>query len=152
MKQYITSSYMSNTVSDVERQAIQTVCGKEPAVAVAYLFGSRAKGTTHSHSDYDIGVVLTEEGEDAAADVRLRLITAFSQALRTDHVDIVVLNTAANVLQFEAIRHGSIVYEQSRTTRVFFEHRVMRTYLDMRLYRERYYAYKLDHIIEEGLP
>lgn len=61
------------------------------AVAVAYLFGSRAEGTARPASDHDVAVLFT--GPAPALDATVRLAAALSAVLDTD-VDVVDLDRA----------------------------------------------------------
>jgi uncharacterized protein len=66
-----------------------------PGVVAAFLHGSTARGTRHAESDVDIGVLL-EPGEyperKRRSELRVRLATDLIAALRTNDVDVVVLN------------------------------------------------------------
>jgi predicted nucleotidyltransferase len=66
-------------------------------VFAAYLFGSHAEGRAHRESDVDVAVLLDRRHYPTAAlrfEARLYLISDLVARLRTDAVDVVVLNDA----------------------------------------------------------
>ena len=109
----------------------------EPRVRFAYLFGSRARGTPGPLSDYDIAVGLTD-GTDAF-DFRMRLLERLNRLLKTDRVDLVILDEAPPLLRHRVIRDGRVLKED-RPARVAFETQTIIDYLDTAYLRERHYA------------
>ena len=84
-----------------------------PGVVSAYLFGSHAMGGAHRESDVDIGVLLDRRVHPRPQDrfeVRLRLIAHISQVLRTDRVDLVVLDDAPPHLARRVMLEGQRVF------------------------------------------
>ena len=63
-------------------------------VRVAYLFGSYAKGKVGPLSDVNIAVLLDGLDKQESFDLRLRLINGISSILKTDKLDVVVMNNA----------------------------------------------------------
>ncbi|MGB9723294.1 MAG: type VII toxin-antitoxin system MntA family adenylyltransferase antitoxin [Chloroflexia bacterium] len=100
-------------------------------VLVAYLFGSRARGEPHPRSDIDIAVLL-QEGLPSLEKQRWRLalIARLSRVLRTDDVDVVVLNEASPMLRYEAIRPRRVLFCRDEEARVAFEFRTMQEWFD----------------------
>ncbi|MCR4440311.1 MAG: DUF86 domain-containing protein [bacterium] len=84
---------------------------KEPGIALAFLFGSRAKGFWKKSSDWDIAVYFTPDeyleletereypGED-------RIWSDLIDLLATDEVDFVILNRACPTLVYNVLRTG----------------------------------------------
>ena len=48
---------MENILSDIRQLAVEVV----PSGSEAWLYGSRARGTAHAHSDWDILLILNKE-------------------------------------------------------------------------------------------
>ena len=48
---------MGNILSDIRQLAVEVV----PSGSEAWLYGSRARGTAHAHSDWDILLILNKE-------------------------------------------------------------------------------------------
>ncbi|OLC52258.1 MAG: hypothetical protein AUH43_00485 [Acidobacteria bacterium 13_1_40CM_65_14] len=82
-------------------------------VTAAYLFGSHAEGRAHRESDIDVAVLLDRArypDEPSRFEVRLRLIGALGGALKSNHVDLVVLNDAPPSLARAIITRGRRVF------------------------------------------
>jgi predicted nucleotidyltransferase len=88
-------------------------------VRFAYLFGSRACGRERPDSDYDFAVSLTPAR--AADDSTTALWLDLVRALRTDHVDLVLLEEADLTLREVVARTGRLIYERDRDARIRFE-------------------------------
>ena len=104
---------------------------RQHPVQLAYLFGSQATGHTHADSDVDIAVLLNDGlTVDERFAERLSLIGALSQVLRTDTVDVVILNEASPLLAYEVLRHGVLLYCAEENARVEFQVRTLLAYED----------------------
>lgn len=96
-------------------------------IKFAYLFGSQARNQAGPLSDIDLAVYLDNRLDFFNA--RLRYLDELSRLLKRDRLDLVVLNSASLVLQYEVIRGGKILKE-NKQRRIPFETRVIREYLD----------------------
>ena len=90
----------------VATSTLARVAARHPHLRLLLLHGSRATGTAHEHSDWDLGY-LADEGLDVLA-----LLAELSRELRTDDVDLVDLRRASALLRYEAGRDGRAVYER----------------------------------------
>jgi len=121
-----------------------------PGVVSALLFGSQASGTAGPLSDVDVAVWLDPSlGRGERLDLQLQLMSAASQALGTDEVDVAVLNDAAPLLRHRAIRDGVRVLDKDPRVRVRLETAAVLEYLDTAPLRATLAA-GLKHRIEEG--
>jgi uncharacterized protein len=102
-------------------------------IKLMYIFGSYAKGTNNGNSDIDIAVLL-EDGYSPLD--KVSLLGELSDALRSDNIDLVILNSANSVLKHQIIKYGKIFYSESEESRVFFEVRVLKEYMDMEYFRK----------------
>jgi predicted nucleotidyltransferase len=87
----------------------------EFGLAFVALFGSAAKGRMTAASDADIAVWADPlvRDEDTLADWTIDLGTALSDAIpHGEGIDLVVLNRASSLLQFQVARHGIVLYER----------------------------------------
>lgn len=76
-------------------------------VLEAYLFGSHARGQARLRSDVDVAVYIDEgRARDGAWGYRAQLATELMGALRTNDVDVVVLNRAPILLYHRVLRDG----------------------------------------------
>lgn len=85
-----------------------------PGIVSAYLFGSHAEGRAHRESDVDVGVLLSYERyatQRERFEVRVRLSSSLAAALRTDAVDVVILNDAPPHLARRIVTQGRRVIE-----------------------------------------
>ena len=95
-------------------------------VRLAYLFGSQATGRARADSDVDVAVLADERlSNDERFQLRLDLIGAVGQALRTDAVDVVLLNDASPVLAYEVLRNGTLLYCASEEERIGYQVRAL---------------------------
>ena len=100
-------------------------------VIAAMLIGSQARGTPGPLSDVDIAV-WHEPGLDPAGRLRLqvKLARLAGETLRTNEVDIVMLNRAPPLLRHRAIRDRKLLVERDPVARVRLDARALLDYLD----------------------
>ncbi len=104
-------------------------------VRFAYLFGSAARGDQTVLSDIDIAVYIAKETTDAF-DVKLSLHADLCRALKRNDVDVVVLNTATNLMLLdEIVRTGVVLYDGDPDARMDFELRLLHCSLDFKTQR-----------------
>ncbi len=133
-------------VDELER-ALTAVLERYPDVKLAYLFGSRARGTARTLSDVDVAILLEEDGDRHA--VVLELAAELSGAAGGRHVDVVVLNTAPVALAYRVIRDGRLLLSRDERARVEHWARTVDRYIDMAPFR-RTLAEGTRHRIDEG--
>ena len=107
---------------------LRAVFAAHSAVRAAYMFGSVAAGGEWNESDLDLAVVVDEE-QWTSAD-KVPMITDCMEAARCDWVDLVVLNDAPLVLQFEAVRPNVLFYAAEDFDHGTFYSTVLRKYWD----------------------
>lgn len=78
-------------------------------IVLAYLFGSFAEGKTHKFSDVDVAVYVRDLQKENEFDYKMDLIGELNNILRSDDVDLVVLNNAPPTLKNRIIRYGLLV-------------------------------------------
>lgn len=106
---------------------------RELSVAIVYLFGSKAVGTSTPLSDTDIGVVLKERA--AVNDTRVlfnTLYDLFAEEYPTAKLDIVFLQRAPMPLQYQAITEGKILFEEDPRVTADYTEFVRTMYLDFK--------------------
>jgi len=117
----------------IDFQSLCAFLATQDEMVVAYLFGSVAQGRAHPGSDVDLALLLSANLEpDLRADRYLYLMGEIQHLLRGHKVDVVVLNTASPLLQYEVLRHGQRLYEADRQARVDSEVRAGQRYEDVR--------------------
>ena len=119
-------------------EKIKAIFRKNPLIKLAYLFGSQASGTAGPMSDFDFAVFLDTRNRDKMFSIKLELISALTQALETDKVDIVVLNAVEQPeLKFNIINEGRLIY-QVEPFRVAVEPKILNEYFDFHFTLKRY--------------
>ena len=98
---------------------------------LAYLFGSMARGETGPLSDFDIGILFSEKlSEKKYLDYELFFRREFARFLKTDDIDLVLLNEANSTLCMSVIREGKVLFMKNKVEKTAFETAVMQQYLD----------------------
>jgi len=96
-------------------ETVSAVLAEHP-VSVGILFGSRARGNAHEHSDVDVAVAFDglEPGEPGYNDVLFGLGADLATALGTDDVDVVDLRRASSGLVRTVVDEGELVVGTER--------------------------------------
>lgn len=117
-------------IDEDARRRLSEVLDQEGVVA-AMLIGSQARGEAGPLSDVDLAVWHEPDlDRDQSWDLQLALIGAACDALKTNEVDLVMLNQAPPLFQHRAIRDAVRLVERDRDQRVRFETRALLDYFD----------------------
>jgi len=129
--------YRSGKLTDtLKRNLLRALSAHRGKIVFAYLFGSAAAGASGPLSDIDVAIYLRDEFVSAAMDLKLALHADLCRALRTNDVDLVILNTTKNLMLLEAIiRQGVVLVDQDPETRVDFELKTCHRVIDFRSQR-----------------
>lgn len=107
-------------------------------IGLVYLFGSRATGKTGPLSDYDFAVYLDEKDSLKRFDIRLELIGKVSIALKTDAVDLCIINDIEGPeLKYDIVKNGKVIFERE-PFKVLVEPNILTEYFDFMLMLRRY--------------
>lgn len=98
-------------------------------VVAAYLFGSYADGSATSTSDIDFAVLLPVDNT-SCSELYSGLITDIQQAIDTERFDLLLLNKASPLIQYEVVRSGKIIYARSIEELNDYETKARQKYLD----------------------
>lgn len=124
---------------DLLRRVVRSVAKKYP-IELIYLFGSRSYGRDDAESDIDLAFLLKDSvSKDKRFKIRLALMSEIADALgvESEIVDIVMLQDASILLQYNAVHAGCPLFQKTRMKRALYEVRVWREYDDERYYMER---------------
>ena len=125
---------------------------KEKHIKMAYLFGSAARGKTGKLSDIDIGVFLNERlDKERAFELQLKLIDKLKLLLKTDRIDLVIMNDVSIPVNYEIIKANYPIYIKDKTKKLEFEYTIMSKYLDRRYYDKKASEIFLDKVSKHGL-
>lgn len=117
-------------IPDLER--LRIVFAGYPEIQAVYLFGSAVTGRLRPESDWDLAIVARTPGLRAR---KLDLLTDLARQGFCD-VDLVFLDQADIVTQYEAVRHNRLIYEAEDFDRGALYARVVGRYLDFLPYLE----------------
>lgn len=119
-------------------------------VNFAYLFGSIVRGDINELSDVDIAVMLDESlSKKDMFNKELDLISELTCVLKSDKIDLVVLNDAPLLLKYNIVKDGHVL-KSDETKRIAFETGVMSRYLDEQYYIKRHTDMILQRIARSG--
>lgn len=102
-------------------------------ISAVYLFGSRAEGRQNINSDIDIAALLAADfPQSKYFEKKLALLALASAELRTDEVDLVILNQAPPSLVYQVFSMGKLLFEKEgqKKWRVSFQARAYDRYFD----------------------
>lgn len=108
---------------------------KHPSIINAYLFGSRARGNFSPVSDYDFAVQLNDKtSKGKGTDIKLALIGDLCKALKTDAIDVVILNEAPLLLKHRILKDRKVLFCRNHLKRIRNEFKILSEYLDEKEY------------------
>lgn len=124
-------------------QTLGEALERYPHIVFAYLFGGAATGDLKPLSDVDVAVYL-----DDAADLhagKLEVVGIVTAHLRTDEVDIIVLNEAPTALAGRVLGSRRVIVDREPFRRHRFESRALREFLDFRIVEHRLLSLRFGH-------
>lgn len=125
-------------MSNEELKKLTSLFDKYPEIKLVYFFGSKAVGNDGPLSDYDFAFYLNERDNKKKFNIKIDLIGQISRLLKTDKVDVVILNTAkGSELKYNIIKEGKIIFEKD-LYRVIVEPKILNEYFDFRSLLLRY--------------
>ncbi|HJL15675.1 MAG TPA: nucleotidyltransferase domain-containing protein [Sandaracinaceae bacterium LLY-WYZ-13_1] len=101
-------------------ERVAAVMTRHPKVAVAYVFGSVARGDARADSDLDVGIVFAER-HSGRTELLARLSGEISSATDIERVDVVDLEAQGPIFAHEVLLGGRRAHVGSEERRVDFE-------------------------------
>lgn len=99
-------------------------------IKLMYLFGSRANGKVGPLSDYDFAVYFDKLDIKQMFEAKIALQTQISRLLKTDNVDVVIINTTdAPELKYNIITKGKLIYVEE-PYKLLVEPKILNEYFD----------------------
>ena len=142
---------MAATELKIDIEAMTAYFAGQADVVAAYLFGSAARGQADRLSDVDIAVLFDARlGAEESVERQLRLMGNLEEYANRE-VQVVILNRAAPLLAYQAVQHGILLYERSRSERIDFEVLARRVYFDEKYWLDFHSQSLLKDIKEVGL-
>jgi hypothetical protein len=106
-----------------------------PDILFAYLFGSFGRGRHFPLSDVDIAVYLKEPA--VVLDKKMEILGRLIDILRTDEIDLVVLNSVALPLRMRILENKKVVVDREPFLRHRYESLTMREYFDFSILEKK---------------
>ena len=121
-------------------------------VKLAYRFGSLVAGRAGPLSDIDLGVLLEDSlSKRERFKLHLKLLDELTAILRTDKIDLVIMNDAPLALTYEIIKANYSLLVRDRSEKIAFEHGILSQYLDRRYYETRWTVLYLKRVADGGV-
>ncbi|MCX6736595.1 MAG: nucleotidyltransferase domain-containing protein [Candidatus Parcubacteria bacterium] len=95
-----------------KQKQLRRIFSRYPEIKLAYLFGSQAKGEANQLSDYDFAFYAVADVR-RMNDIKLSLIGDLSEFLKSNKIDVVVLNSSLGPeFKYQVIKNSSLIYEK----------------------------------------
>jgi predicted nucleotidyltransferase len=121
---------------------IQEVIAKiadDKDVIALYAFGSMVEGNLKPLSDLDFGVLLSDSlGKKDRFKKSIYLIGVFNQTLKTDEIDLVILNDDPLMFKYQILKTGKLLYCRDENRLIDFIEKTTKGYLDFKPAREQF--------------
>lgn len=119
----------------------QVFAAFDPPILFAYIFGSTGTPSQTRQSDLDIAVYFNNKSSEIEISHKAALYSAISRTVKRNDIDIVVLNTCTNqMLLYELMIRGRLIYDADPETRMLFEQKTLHAAIDFKEHRERLLA------------
>lgn len=126
-------------MAPLDQQAREILEGID-GIAVAVLFGSRAKGNERPDSDLDIALVPKTPEADRRRRLRNRVAAELASLAPDGRVDVVLLDEAPVLLRQRVLEHGRPVVLRDEAAWKRLRVETLREWGDMEWYRRRFMA------------
>jgi predicted nucleotidyltransferase len=97
---------------------------------LVYIFGSYGRNNPKPLSDVDLAVLLIPGTKVYYFKRRLELIREITTILKTDKIDLVILNEAPLPLAYRVLRDGKLLYKVNEVVEYKFKEQIVLQYLD----------------------
>lgn len=113
-------------------EELKNIFTEYPEIKLVYLFGSKAEGKDGALSDFDFAFYIDEKDHRKLHDLKFILIDKICLLLKTDKVDVVILNlTESPEMKYFVIKDGKLIFERE-PFKVLIEPKILNEYFDFR--------------------
>lgn len=132
-------------------QKIQQYFSQQPAVKLAYLYGSQARGEARKNSDIDLAVLFDEQDKNLNTFKSQGQFLMDLSSLLDKKVDVQNLNAVDMQFAYRVISEGKLIYNKNDdNARVDYEFYVTRQYFDLKPLYDEYFSL-LEERARQGL-
>lgn len=128
----------------IDQDILARIC-EEFSLSFVVLFGSQLPGKKGLKGDYDIAVFSEDK---ISGDEDLELVSRFSQILESDAVDVVILNFAPPLIQYEVAIYGRLLYEKKPGSFDRFRWQAVQRWNDNKKFNNLNLDYVKDYLAE----
>ncbi len=116
-------------------------------VVALYAFGSLADGNLKPLSDLDFGILLSDSlDKQERFKKSIDLIDTFNESLKTDEIDMVILNDAPLRFAYHILKTGKLLHCRDKNQLIDFVEKTIKLYLDFKPARDQ-----IDQAFLEGV-
>ncbi len=121
-----------------EKQARLNQLFAQSPVNAAYLAGSLSSRASFGQlNDVDVAILLMDQiKSDQFLDYQLFFLSELANRLKSDSIDVVILNQASLLLKLQVIKYGQILFSRDEKRRISFEAKAVMDYLDFKKFDE----------------
>jgi len=122
-------------IEQIREILVQYFQKSRPEIEVAYIFGSIAQETSNLLSDIDIAVILDEKQIEErlySYGYKADLLADLIKILKTNEVDLVILNHANSLLRHRVLYFGKLLYSKNEKKRIQFQIDTINKYDDFK--------------------
>ena len=128
----------------IDENILARIC-EEFGLSFVVLFGSQLFKGRSFKGDYDIAVLSENK---ISSDKDLELVSQFSQILESDAVDVVILNSASPLIQYEVATSARLLYEKESGSFDKFRWRALQRWNDNKKFSNLNLDYIKDYMAE----
>ena len=111
--------------------AVKAILLQDENIIFAYIFGGLAKGEVRPLSDIDIAVYVKHK--ENLPEYKIHLFKEITDALGTDEVDLVILNTASVCISGRILQNKQVLVDKFPFQRHSYESLTLREFFDFRI-------------------
>lgn len=143
-------TFLVNTQSNLQKKLLQKKLAplfKKYGITAAYLFGSEARGETHSASDIDIAIRVKRP---LTLQKTLLLANELQKHFKKE-IDLVDLDHAPLPLQYRVYRERTMLFAENPREEIKKQAHALCLYYDYQYYFKRFAAFEMNRIAAKGL-
>ena len=113
---------------------------KRNEILFVYIFGSQITKKTNKFSDIDIAIYTNPElidENDYRYGYKAAILSDLMQILKTNKIDLVILNQATPLLRHRVIYFGELIYTDDEKKRISFQVDTINKYVDYKMLQRK---------------